>query len=123
MSKRGKILLIIIGSLTLLIGLILILAKKKQNTTVSSVKRYPGTIAEIDSTVFPLQKGSKGLYVEMLQRWLIFKGKNLVYGADGNFGQETEAALNQQTGKFKFSYVDFSLLYDEIDFMNSIKSE
>jgi len=43
----------------------------------------------------PLKKGSKGKYVKELQKALItrYKGKLPKYGADGDWGDETEQAL------------------------------
>lgn len=62
------------------------------NTVYSSVTTSPG------STGFPLKKGSKGSNVKLLQQALIAKyGKSILpkYGADGDFGSETAAALKK----------------------------
>ena len=50
---------------------------------------------------FPLKKGSKGNAVKSLQQLLLKIDSKILpkYGADGDFGSETEAALKAQTGK------------------------
>lgn len=49
----------------------------------------------IKNSVFPLQKGNKGSKVKELQLALLKYDKNILpkYGADGDFGSETEAAV------------------------------
>lgn len=48
------------------------------------------------SKVFPLKKGSKGSKVTELQNAILTVNKNLLpkFGADGDFGTETESAVN-----------------------------
>ena len=50
---------------------------------------------------FPLRKGSKGRKVIELQQAIIAKDKTLLprFGADGDFGTETEAAVLKLLGK------------------------
>lgn len=50
---------------------------------------------------FPLQKGSKGAYVTLLQKYILDIDSTLLpkFGADGNFGSETEAAVQKLIGK------------------------
>lgn len=67
----------------------------KLKTTNSSFT-IPKTAA--DTNVFPLQKGSKGNSVRLLQEALISKyGKSILpkYGADGDFGSESVNALKK----------------------------
>lgn len=50
---------------------------------------------------FPLKKGSKGTLVSSVQQWLLKIDKTLLpkFGADGDFGSETEAAVLKVLGK------------------------
>ncbi len=50
---------------------------------------------------FPLKKGSKGARVRALQVWILRKDKNALpkFGADADFGKETEDALIKLFGK------------------------
>ncbi|NCT73985.1 MAG: hypothetical protein GXC78_05600 [Chitinophagaceae bacterium] len=62
----------------------------------TSTTPYTNTVAT--SSGFPLKKGSKGENVRQLQQALITKyGKSILprYGADGDFGSETAAALKK----------------------------
>lgn len=53
------------------------------------------------SSGYPLKKGSKGKLVASVQQWLLKIDKNALpkYGADGDFGSETEAAVLKYLGK------------------------
>lgn len=53
------------------------------------------------NSTFPLKKGSKGRLVSSVQQWLLKIDKTLLpkYGADGDFGSETEAAVLKVLGK------------------------
>lgn len=57
--------------------------------------------APISSGVFPLRKGSKGAKVKELQALLLKIDKSLLpkFGADGDFGSETEGAVVKVLGK------------------------
>ena len=50
---------------------------------------------------YPLKKGSKGKLVSSVQQWLLKIDKNSLpkFGADGDFGSETEAAVLKYLGK------------------------
>lgn len=50
---------------------------------------------------FPLKKGSRGSKVKELQGYILKIDKNALprFGADGNFGNETEGALQKLFGK------------------------
>lgn len=50
---------------------------------------------------FPLKRGSKGARVRALQTWILRKDKNALpkFGADADFGKETEDALIKLFGK------------------------
>ncbi|MFN4313297.1 MAG: peptidoglycan-binding domain-containing protein [Chitinophagaceae bacterium] len=69
-------------------------ATSNSNSTYSSSPAGNNTAA----SGFPLKKGSKGSNVRLLQQALISKyGKSILpkYGADGDFGSETVAALKK----------------------------
>jgi hypothetical protein len=53
------------------------------------------------TSVFPLKKGSKGAKVKELQNLILQFDKKALpkFGADSDFGSETEAALVKLTGK------------------------
>lgn len=57
--------------------------------------------APITSNTFPLKKGSKGAKVVELQNVILRINPNLLakFGADGDFGSETEAAVVKLLGK------------------------
>ena len=66
--------------------------------TVTPATTYITPKTAIDKNNFPLQKGSKGSNVKLLQEALIAKyGKAFLprYGADGDFGSETVNALKK----------------------------
>ncbi len=71
--------------------------KPKSSTPKSSGVSYSYNPAS-SSSGFPLKRGSKGENVRLLQQALITKyGKTILprYGADGDFGSETTAALKK----------------------------
>lgn len=59
----------------------------------------PTTTSRTDN--FPLKRGSKGARVRALQVYILNKDKNALpkFGADGDFGKETEDALIKLFGK------------------------
>jgi peptidoglycan hydrolase-like protein with peptidoglycan-binding domain len=64
--------------------------------TSSNSSKEPSNISIVSE--FPLKKGSKGTSVKILQQALLAKyGKAILpkYGADGDFGSETESALKK----------------------------
>lgn len=62
-----------------------------------------------------LQKGVKGLEVAELQRNLIKAGANLPnFGIDGDFGEETEAALSAVTGTKAITLNEYISLRNQI---------
>lgn len=62
-----------------------------------------------------LQKGVKGFEVAELQRNLIKAGANLPnFGIDGNFGDETEAALSAVTGTKAITLNEYISLRNQI---------
>lgn len=59
------------------------------------------TISTSVPTGFPLKKGSKGAMVVKLQKAMLAIDPKILpkYGADGDFGTETETALKTLTGR------------------------
>lgn len=57
--------------------------------------------APITASTFPLKKGSKGAKVLELQNAIMKINPNLLpkFGADGDFGSETELAVSRMLGK------------------------
>jgi hypothetical protein len=55
----------------------------------------------VTASTFPLKKGSKGAKVLELQNAIMSINPNLLprYGADGDFGSETELAVSRMLGK------------------------
>jgi hypothetical protein len=90
---------------------------KHHPTSVPPRKKKP-TIHENNDAdeKFPLQKGSRGEQVKQLQRALIAKyGKQILpkYGADGDFGGETIAALKKLQLPTSISKSSFHVLVNE----------
>ena len=79
-------------------------SKKKQEPLAPQVDPIldmgrPTSVVRNDN--YPLRKGSRGRKVSALQQWLLKIDKKLLpkYGADGDFGGETEAAVLKVLGK------------------------
>jgi len=75
-----------------------LLGKSSSATTVSTVPTLPTQITAQD---FPIKKGSKGDKVREIQQILLGIDANALpkYGADGDFGSETESALFKYLNK------------------------
>jgi hypothetical protein len=60
-----------------------------------------GPQVPVTSSTFPLKKGSKGAKVLELQNAIISINPKLLprFGADGDFGSETELAISRMLGK------------------------
>lgn len=68
------------------------------STKAQTTTRKPVNSQAVATDEFPLQKGSKGANVKLLQQALIAKyGKSILpkFGADGDFGSETVSALKK----------------------------
>lgn len=71
---------------------------------------------------FPLKKGSKGNNVTMLQQLILKIDKSLLpkFGADGDFGSETEAAvqklLNKKTVDGQNDFNKLNLIFNQKSF-------
>ncbi len=77
--------------------------EEKKDDTTSTSQPIP-----IPTSIYPIKKGSKGNKVKELQRLLLQIDPNSLpkYGADGDFGSETEAALNKILGKKSIDSAD-----------------
>jgi hypothetical protein len=82
------------------------------------------TIKAIDASQFPIQAGSKGDMVKQLQNALIAAyGSEALpkYGADGDFGSETTAALKKYGIPTRFnSQVDYDAAISKLKSVKSI---
>lgn len=67
---------------------------------------------------FPLKRGSKGENVRKLQQSMLKIDPNILprFGADGDFGGETEAAVQKLIFKNEVSYSDSLLIYNRAFF-------
>jgi len=74
--------------------------KTESIATPEPIKETPAP-TPTSSGVFPLKKGSKGAKVKEVQAILIKIDKSLLpkFGADGDFGSETEGAVVKVLGK------------------------
>lgn len=105
--KKGKLIFGIIVGVVAIAGAIAVYKRMKASGTtgISGIKdallgtsTAPSTSSQSSSSEsgFPLQNGSRGKYVEALQKMLLSKyGRSAlpVYGADGIWGSETESSL------------------------------
>jgi peptidoglycan hydrolase-like protein with peptidoglycan-binding domain len=109
MDKKQKRILLIVGGVVLFVALVIIIATRKPASASG------GTVSGIDRNLFPLTYGSRGTYVENLQKWIIKKGGTLpAYGVDGIFGTETQNALKALTGKVVLSYDEYIAILKEL---------
>lgn len=90
----------IIGGLALLIGGIYLFSSKEENTEEELVEE-PASLPTVINKNLLLQKGSKGIEVQELQKIL---GLN----ADGIFGSQTEAALLNKKGVKQITLNNYS---------------
>lgn len=70
----------------------------KGNTDTSGSGTTTTNTTPSSTNVFPLRKGSKGALVKLIQQ-AITKINLPKFGADGQFGEETEAAIMKILGK------------------------
>lgn len=83
----------------------------KPTETTGSSTGSTATSGSVDSR-YPLKKGSKGTLVRNLQAWLLKIDPTSLpkYGADGDFGTETEKAVIKIFGKSTVEEADFARL-------------
>jgi hypothetical protein len=107
MAKIKKISPIIIYGVPILIGAYLIYKSikptdKTKKTKVSDTEtNNNGGLTPAVAKLFPLKRGSKGEKVEELQKAILIYDKNLLpkFGADKDYGSETENAVKTILGK------------------------
>jgi hypothetical protein len=113
MEKNTK--KIIAGALAVL-GIYLIYRyykKPKDATSTTPVEPPPVYVPSTDpKDSYPLKKGSKGANVESLQKLLLKIDSTLLpkFGADGDFGSETEAAVKKLLNKVTVDGNDYAKL-------------
>jgi len=114
-SKKALIIASIIVLVVAVIGFAIWQNNKKKKAAKSGytsdgspVAAEPVTSQNLNPAFFPLKKGSEGDLVVILQKWLLQNGGTLPnYGADGDFGTETETALVSVLGVDQISYEYF----------------
>ena len=102
MTKNNtKIIAGIVGAVGIYFILKYYMDKKKGEPKVEEPKKPSAVSAPTVKDVFPLKKGSKGAMVSQVQSLLLKIDKNLLpkFGADGDFGSETEGAIVKVLGK------------------------
>jgi hypothetical protein len=107
MAKIKKISPIIIYGVPILIGAYLIYksikptSKKGESDNKKTESNESGGLTPVVAKLFPLKRGSKGAKVEELQKAILLYDKNLLpkFGADKDFGSETENAVKTILGK------------------------
>lgn len=72
---------------------------KANNSKKSSSKRI--IVPQIPSYQFPIKNGDRNAYVTAIQNYILEIDSTLLpkFGADGDFGNETEAAVQKLLGK------------------------
>lgn len=102
MTKKGWIITLIIAVIIVVVIWFIVRSKKQAVDEPEN---------ETENNGFPLKYGSRGENVEALQSWLISQGQSLpLFGVDGIFQDETQAALLAQTGKNTITETEFNEL-------------
>ena len=101
MNKNTKFLL---GGVALVGAYLVYKYLRGDEPTIGSSTKASDTVKGAEETtgtryVFPLKKGSKGEVVKQLQNALGGKKNLPKFGADGQFGTETEVAVQKYLGK------------------------
>lgn len=104
MTKRSKNIIALAIGLTGVYFIIRYFSKKPEIVAPQIPNQKGGTTAAPAArpvSALPLKKGSKGQAVEAMQRLMLSIDSTLLpkFGADGDFGSETEAALKKLIGK------------------------
>jgi hypothetical protein len=94
----------IIAGLVALVGVYFIFKYLKDTKKPKEDKKddtTPTTLPTPSTSIYPIKKGSKGSRVTELQKMLLKIDPTSLpkYGADGDFGSETEKALEKILGK------------------------
>lgn len=118
MKKIDKktIIYIAIGIVALIV-IVLLFRKSKRTTVIANPKKENGSnnLYLLDSSEFPLKKGSKGKYVKALQLYLNDhkKGTDAPLYIDSKFGIETERLCESILGSKEVE--EFTFLSENID--------
>lgn len=89
MTRGRKILYFILAALILALIIYFISSRKQSGSPLLGSATPP-----VAPSTFPLRFGSKGAKVQALQNYLLANGGSLpIYGADGDWGSETQAAV------------------------------
>jgi len=102
MTKTNKIIIGAIGAVGIYFILKYYMDKNKGEPQKEEPKKQePINPSPTAKDNFPLKKGSKGARVSQVQSLLLKIDKNLLpkFGADGDFGSETEVAMFKVLGK------------------------
>ena len=123
LSTQGKILLTGLGVAVIGVTAAIFYSKHKQaaleanapdeKTMGKTPVFVPGVstpvyVAPVTASTFPLNVGMVGPLVKSLQQGLINMGIPVVYGADGNFGAKTLAAVQQAGYSAPVSQADYN---------------
>lgn len=101
-NNNTKIIAGIVGAVGIYFILKYYIDKKKGQPQKDEPKKdEPITPSPIAKDDFPMKKGSKGARVSQVQSLLLKIDKKLLpkFGADGDFGSETEEAISKILGK------------------------
>ena len=100
-KNTNKIIAGVVGAVGIYFILKYYMDKKKGEPKVEEPAKPSDVPATIAKNNFPLKKGSKGASVSQVQSLLLKIDKNLLpkFGADGDFGSETEGAIVKVLGK------------------------
>ena len=100
-KNTNKIIAGVVGAVGIYFILKYYMGKKTAEPKVEEPIKPSDVPAPIAKDNFPLKKGSKGASVSQVQSLLLKIDKNLLpkFGADGDFGSETEGAVVKVLGK------------------------
>lgn len=104
MMKKNKMAFNIVAGVLALAGIYFVyryVQSNKKLVVTPPAPPAPSPTPSPSTSVFPLRKGSRGAKVKELQNLILRFDKNALpkFGADSDFGSETETALNKLTGK------------------------
>jgi len=115
MKRKTLILLLILLVLAVLIVIAYIKrdtisswfnAGNSSNTSVTTALNNTNTVTGNTPSAFPLKLGSNNSYVKKLQQYFLSVNSNCLptYGADGDWGNETESCSNSVLGTDVVTY-------------------
>ena len=112
--NKKTIIYIVIG-IVAVIAIFLLFRKPKKTANGEKNKNNSSNLYLLDSSKFPLKKGSQGKYVKALQLYLndFRKGADTPLYIDGEFGIETERLCKSVLGTKEVE--EFTFLKENID--------